>query len=205
MRARSGRASPDTCLTLALALARAKSANSECSSGFPLLAKELDRSDEGCAPLAFEAAFEGDQVLVADELEALKAVHVIVARVFAGHFPSLAAGDVNVPEIVASGNKGGHIAGFLRRHVPEITHHADAGMIDVPTNSGAVGHLAQEMAFAAVERFEQEVDAGFLGVVAQLGQALDEELAGFPVTELGLVGAGRHPDYPPGTQLRQAP
>jgi len=171
-----------------------------CSGGFPLLAEEFGCGDEGTAALTFEAAFKGDHVLVADELEAFEAVHVIVAHVFAGHFPSFAAGDVNVAKILAPGNKGGHIAGFLPRHVPEITHHADAGMIDVPANSGAVGHLAQEMAFAPIERFEQEVEAGFLGVIAQFGQALDEELAGFPVAELGLIGAGRHHDYPGGTQ-----
>ena len=56
------------------------------------------------------------------------------------------------------------------------------------------------MAFPAVERFEQEVEAGFLGVLAQLRQDLDEEFAGFPLIELGLVGAGRHHDHPGGAQ-----
>ena len=56
------------------------------------------------------------------------------------------------------------------------------------------------MAFAAVERFEQKVEAGFLGVIAQLRQDFDEKLAGLPVTELGLVGTGRHHNYTYGTQ-----
>ena len=153
-----------------------------CSGGFPLLAQEFDCGDEGIAPFAFEAAFEGDVVLVADQLEALEAVHVIVACVFTGHFSVFAAGDMNVPEILAAGNKGGHITGFLPSHVPEITHHADAGIIDVPANSGAVGHLAQKMTLPAVEWFEQEVEAGFLGVVAQLGQDLDGVALMMPVS-----------------------
>src|ERR1051325_247598 len=174
---------------------------STCSSrGFPLFAQEFGGSDEGFAAFAFEAALEGNKILVADELEALETVHVVVAGIFAGHLAGFAAGHVDVPKVAAAGNEGRHVAGFLPGHVPEIAHQADAGMVDVAADGGAVGHLAQEMKFLAVERFEQEVEAGLVRVLAQFGQGLDQEFAGFPMTEFGLVRTRRHHDHSSGAQ-----
>jgi len=68
-------------------------------------------------------------------------------------------------------------------------------MVYVAADRRAIGDLPQEVAFPAIEGFEQHAGAGLVRVLAQFDQEFDQEFAGFLVSQLGLVMKSGHHDH----------
>ena len=95
----------------------------------PLVPEQFRRGRDHRRAVSLAAAFEAHEVLVADHLQTPESVHVIVASILARRLARLAAGHVDVVQILARGDERAHVAGLLPGHVPEVAHHADAGVL----------------------------------------------------------------------------
>lgn len=160
----------------------------------PLGFEELEGLGDLGHGVAFDVAFEGDEVGVADPLEAAEGVDE-GAFVLAGEVAD-AGGDVDVVDVVAGGDEGAGVVGLFEVHVVEVAHHADAGGVDLLADGGGVGELAEVPGLLAVEGFEEHAGVVFDAVLAEFAEEVDEDLVGVGVLELslGVVEGGDHDD-----------
>ena len=119
---------------------------------FPFSAEEFACFRDFDFFVAADAAFKRAELVVSAVLQAAEPFDE-TGLVLSGNGSARvgnAACQVNVLEIRTGGNERAHHVGFFNGHVIEVSHDADAfAVVDVSSDSRAVGNLTQEVRFAA--------------------------------------------------------